>query len=356
MLPALALTAFLTQQPDPALIMQKLSQRLSEAKGLTYEVKTTTIKAGKEKPFMRVKARAMRPNLVSGESEIQCWYSDGNTSVEFAPMEKEYINREVDKTGFWLPMGNGLLSFCAPSIYKPNYTRAKNVTFNNKAVICLEMDEPEVPGLVAKLYIDPKTWLPTGWEQVTADSILRAIYISIDTEKTYAPESFRWTPPKDAIDSAKVKRVSKLLAVGKAAPMLAFKDVNGKTIDMKRMLKGKKGLLLNFWYYGCGWCQREFPHLQSLYASAQKNGLGVLTINAGEDTIAQIKALTKAAKLTLPIATNGQTAVKQYGVEAFPTNYLLNANGKIVYRNAGYGEESFAALIEAIKGLGIQVK
>lgn len=294
--------------------------------------------------------------ISSARSDANCWYSDGKVSREFSPQHKQYINREVDPTGYWLPSGSGLLSFCAPSVFTPSYSRAKYTKYRGDEAICIEHDEKEVPGLVAKIFIDPTTWLPLGWEQVTADRVQGGYYTSINTETTYPPEFFRWTPPSDAVDIAKVKRVSKLLPTNTAAPMLTFKDLAGKTVSMKSLLKGKKGLILNFWYYGCGWCQKEFPHLQELYTNARKQGLEVLLVNRGDDSAKVVNKFLKATKFTMPVALTGKEAVKKYGVVAFPTNYVINPEGKIVYVAEGYGENLFADMVAAVRKLGIMAK
>jgi len=43
---------------------------------------------------------------------------------------------------------------------------------------------------------------------------------------------------------------------------------------------------------------------------------------------------------------------KVYGVAAYPTNYLLDANGKIVFRSVGFDEEG---LKTALKELGLEL-
>ena len=351
---AIALTIAAPQTKlDAAEILQKLTARIATAKGLSYEVSSRMIKAGKTKPHMTIKVRAMRPNLIFAESSKQCWYNNGKVSYEFYPDKLEYMTLDVDPTGEWLPEGPGLLSFCAPKIYKPNYTRAKRETFEGKPALCIEGDEPEVPGLVAKVYVDEKTWLPLGWAQVTGDSSVIGVFKNIVTDKTYPLESFNWTPPRGAINLREAKHVSTLLKTGTDAPMLTFKDPNGKPLDMKAVMKGKKGLLVNFWYYMCGYCQKEFPHLKELYKVAEKNGLAVVIVNSGEDSNSVIKKFLKSAKITMPCGVDGQKAFKAFGVEGCPTNYLIDPSGKITYRAAGFGEDSFMEMVGAINKLGI---
>ena len=133
--------------------------------------------------------------------------------------------------------------------------------------------------------------------------------------------------------------------------MLTFKDVDGKTLDMKALLKGKKGLLVNFWYYDCGYCQIEFPHLKKIYDEYKSQGLEVLIVNSGTDSLPVIRQLLATRKLTMPTAVNGASAVEQYGVVAFPTTYLIDAKGEIVHCMQGFRESEIEKLPSIIKAL-----
>lgn len=344
MLTAIALLSICIQNNstlDPAVVWSKLQNRMKTAKGLSYEVQSYQTVAGKEQLMMKATAKAMRPNLLFAESEGQCWYSNGKSYYEFFPKEKEYVQRELDPTGMWLPLAGGLLGFCAPSIYKPHFTRAFNTTYRGKKSVCLEGDDTYAPGMVLKTFLNPTTWLPQGWEQTTADSTYGGYYTNINTETSFTSDSFEWKPPIDAVDMAKVKRISTLLKVGTKAPMLILKDPEGKILDMKTLLKGKKALLLNFWYYDCGYCQKEFPRIKDLYKDKKGKGLEILCINSGTDSISVIKNFLKASKLKNPVAVKGADAAKLYGVQAFPSNFLIDAEGNIVSSSAGFGEESF---------------
>lgn len=343
---------FPSQTPSVKDVHQRLTERLKAATGLSYEIDVVQIKQGETKPFMSLWAKALRPNLLAGESAKQAWYSDGTKSYLYYPDLKEYVEIPLDADSIWLPMGHGLYDYCVPK-YKPEFIRAVEATFMGKTAISLESEPKEVPGMVVKIYVDKEQWLPLGWEQVTPDATLRGTYKNIRTDAKLSPEDFRWSPPAGSVDMRKKTQPVKLLPTGSAAPMFAFRGPKGEKLDMKAMLKGKKGLLLNFWYYGCGYCQLEFPHLQKLYEVAKAKGLEVILVNKGEDSDKMINEFISKSKLTMPVAANGADAVKAYKVEGYPTNYLIDAEGKIVHRSMGYSEASFKELVAAAKKLGI---
>jgi hypothetical protein len=68
----------------------------------------------------------------------------------------------------------------------------------------------------------------------------------------------------------------------------------------------------------------------------------MISINEG-DPAATIKKFAKDSKFAFPIVMNkkgGPDVVSLYKVDAFPTNYLVNAkNGKILARFVGFDEE-----------------
>jgi peroxiredoxin len=339
---------------NPDAIQERLRARVKAAAGLTYTIKTWRIERGKTPPPQITTVRAMKPNLLWSESDDECSYSDGTSIFDFVPRAKVYRIRPADPDGVWLPVGAGLYDFCAPKIYKVKYARASRQNFGGKKTFCLEFDEPEVPGLILKVYVDQKSDLPVGWEQVTADSIYRGIYTKIDLKTTYPLESFKWAPPSDAVDNDKVPRVSKLLKPGAPAPALPLSDLNGKPIDLPALWKKNRGLLLCFWYYGCGYSQRELKYLATIQKRAQDQGLEFIYVNR-DDSPNVLKQFLKATKYDMRIGTDGQKLANAYGVVAYPTLYLINSSGDISYCTQGYAESDRPEIENEIAKLGIKL-
>ena len=52
-----------------------------------------------------------------------------------------------------------------------------------------------------------------------------------------------------------------------------------------------------------------------------------------------------------PYSATGDSVFAKYGVQAFPTNYLLDSSGKIVFRSVGFDE---AGIRKALATLGVQ--
>lgn len=113
--------------------------------------------------------------------------------------------------------------------------------------------------------------------------------------------------------------------------------------------KNTKVYLLDFWYISCYPCQLAIPHLQKLYMQYAKNGLEVIGIDINEGDTTYLPDLIKRRKITYPIALNGKPVAEKYGVKAYPTLFLVNADGKIIYRSVGFSEAEFGKMEELIK-------
>ena len=79
----------------------------------------------------------------------------------------------------------------------------------------------------------------------------------------------------------------------------------------------------------------------------------LIAVNYG-DPASTIKQYIKEGHFTFDIVMGGQESgpnfrvFKQYGVEAFPTNYVLDPEGKVVWRGVGFDEEAIRAALEKL--------
>lgn len=139
------------------------------------------------------------------------------------------------------------------------------------------------------------------------------------------------------------------------APEFQLPLLAGEDASIVGMLKGKKAILVNFWFIRCEPCREELPKLQKLYGELKGKGLDVLAINR-DDEFAAIHRYIQTSGLSFPIGLG--TLEKQhrnladlYFVEMFPTNYLIDTTGKVVYRRVGWDEAGIRA---ALKKLGVE--
>ncbi|WP_126243689.1 TlpA disulfide reductase family protein [Chitinophaga rhizosphaerae] len=148
-------------------------------------------------------------------------------------------------------------------------------------------------------------------------------------------------------------------AMGKIAPDFTKKDIQGHDFSLSS-LKGKY-VLVDFWGSWCGPCRAGHPHLRKLYEQYKGKGFEILGI--AEEKSADLatseknwKGAVKADGIDwLHVMNNyGKESldlVQKYGVSGFPTKFLLDPTGKIIFKQVGGGKESEDELDARIKEL-----
>lgn len=93
-----------------------------------------------------------------------------------------------------------------------------------------------------------------------------------------------------------------------------------------------------------------------MYDELKDKGFEVIAVNApirDNDTVEGVNKYIEENKFTFKVVMGGTretyTLSKAYNVSGYPTNYLVDADGKILWRGAGYSEERFTELREAVE-------
>ncbi len=167
------------------------------------------------------------------------------------------------------------------------------------------------------------------------------------------PDStFQFTPPEGSKQVAdwSLPGVTKPDVIGKPAPSLKAKALDGKPVDLQS-LRGKV-VLLDFWTTWCGPCKRQLPGIEKIQNEFRDKGLVVLGVSVGEEKATVAKFL-KTIALTYPIIqlSDGNEVVADLAINAFPTIVLIDREGKIASYEVGARGE--AALRKDLAKLGI---
>jgi peroxiredoxin len=138
---------------------------------------------------------------------------------------------------------------------------------------------------------------------------------------------------------------SGLLPIGTVAPDFALQTPVGKTVRLSA-LRGRP-VLLEFFAAWCPHCAAEAPHLRRL-ATAFAKRASFVAVNADSEDAASVFAFHAWFGLPFPALVDaGSHPVKwpghgrvgpvssRYRVGSFPTFYVLDARGRIVWRSAG---------------------
>jgi len=96
-----------------------------------------------------------------------------------------------------------------------------------------------------------------------------------------------------------------------------------------------KVVILNFWATWCPPCRAEMPSMEILYKRYKDQGLEILAVDIGENANT-VRQFIQKNNYSFPVLldTTKQTSAI-YGVEAIPTTYIIDRNGKIIGRIIG---------------------
>jgi peroxiredoxin len=144
-----------------------------------------------------------------------------------------------------------------------------------------------------------------------------------------------------------------LLPVRSVAPGFTLRTPQGQQVSLASY-RGK-AVLLEFFASWCPHCNAEAPHLAKLARSLQSRGIRVLSVNADGETAPSVFAFHRYYGLPYPALVdpsehagsfNSPGAAGKisnaYRVQSFPTFYVINPGGRIIWR--GDGEQPDALL------------
>lgn len=98
-------------------------------------------------------------------------------------------------------------------------------------------------------------------------------------------------------------------------------------------LKGKV-VLLTFWFPGCSPCRAEFPHFEAVINKFKKQNVVYVGINVLPRQGDYVNPLMKSGRYSfIPLRGSEEFAKNNFGVQGEPENFLIDKNGKIVFKN-----------------------
>lgn len=138
-----------------------------------------------------------------------------------------------------------------------------------------------------------------------------------------------------------------LLKEGEPAPQWELTSLNGEIINIGK-LRGKL-LLLDFFYKSCYPCLQALPVLQQLHEKYQSKDLMIIGVNPFDKKSDGIGEFLSRRNITYTVVLDDDGKVANtYRVSAYPTMYLINQQGKIVWVEVGFGSDSANMLEQTI--------
>lgn len=103
-----------------------------------------------------------------------------------------------------------------------------------------------------------------------------------------------------------------------------------------------KYVLIDFWYRDCFPCIEAISSLNKLRTKYSKNDLVILGLNPYDNKVEdeeKLKDFIEINKMNYPTIFVDFNVTRNYNVRSFPTFYIIDKSGNIVYSQIGYGEK-----------------
>lgn len=137
-----------------------------------------------------------------------------------------------------------------------------------------------------------------------------------------------------------------LLPENSLAPEWDLISLNDKVVSLNK-LKGQL-VLIDFFYKSCQPCMLALPKLQALHEKFKDRGLNVIGIDPFDKDKDDLSAFLKKRGVNYTILLSERSLASKYNIPGYPTLYLIDRTGKIVYSQTGYSENMEGILEELI--------
>ena len=160
-----------------------------------------------------------------------------------------------------------------------------------------------------------------------------------------------------------------VLLVGCALPILAQRPGTGLTLLPDRAtaldfeledidgnahrLSDYRGkvLIINFWATWCPPCREEMPSMERAWETLKEEGILMLAVNVGEDEDT-IFRFTANYPVEFPLLLDRDSnVVGEWPVRGLPTTFVVDREGRLVYRAIGGRSWDDAELLAPIRAL-----
>jgi peroxiredoxin len=138
------------------------------------------------------------------------------------------------------------------------------------------------------------------------------------------------TAPHAATSGEDLAEAAGRSLVGKPAPRLVVKTIDGDTIDLGR-LYGRQAVYLKFWATWCVPCRQQMPHFQHAFETAGPD-MEVIAVNTGfNDSLDTVRSYRRRLGITMPIVIDDGRLAAAFGLRVTPQHIVIGRDGRILY-------------------------
>lgn len=135
------------------------------------------------------------------------------------------------------------------------------------------------------------------------------------------------------LQNAPKPRETNVFSTGQKISSFKATDINGHKYKLKD-LEGKI-VVINFWFIACEPCRREMPELNKIVEEF-KDSSNVVFLAICLDEKDRIEKYLKTTPFNYNIIDQGNYISSQYGIKTYPTNLVVDKNGKVAFHSSGY--------------------
>lgn len=349
----------IASQSDPGLAcLNAWNSRLKEARTLSGTLELNDSGVQKEPYVFKLE----RPNLALLTGDGMVTASDDKGVVTYVKASNQYFKRRPYRK---LP-SLGMYAFGMEAVAgeESNFNWVKTTEENGLYHLTMRQKPGAMTLIGDRIALTGPFEMVWTFQRETGDLAgfvldnpegkLVGVYKNFAFDRPIPKNTLRFDLPRDATPFEETDLAADYFPVGSKAPEMKFKSTDGREISLTEYVKSRKVTLVNFWFYGCGGCMIEFPHINQLHRRYGTSGFGVIGVNPIDDE-KTISAYYSEGKFSFPslMAKSAQSESDPlYRVQAFPSNFLLGPDMTILDRFVGEDEDR---LLDAMEKAGIKL-
>lgn len=118
--------------------------------------------------------------------------------------------------------------------------------------------------------------------------------------------------------------------IGKYAPPLKLKTLDGQTIDLAKVY-GKRPVYLKFWATWCIPCRQQMPHFENVERTMGRD-MQVVAVDAGfNETEEAVRRYRETMGLTMPIVIDDGRLADALHLRVTPQHIVIGRDGRILH-------------------------
>lgn len=137
------------------------------------------------------------------------------------------------------------------------------------------------------------------------------------------------------------------LRKGQAFPDLALRDLAGRDLKFRALVRPGRRYLVNLWATYCVPCAKEMPELQALYPELEQAGIELFGVSIDTETVDQVPGYLEQRGIRYPVYTTEEASIRRIftrGEVMIPMSFLLDDRGRVLEVFIGWSEEARASM------------